>query len=372
MANGQGYMRQRANGSWTITVFLGKDANGKSRQAVKTVRGTKKEAQAEMASMIGDRNRGIDLKPERLTVAELAARWFESRRPDLAPSTAMSYEGLLRIHVLPVIGKVRLRDLKPLHIEAVKAGIVANGGSQKLALNAFRVLNALLKQAVRWQLIQHNPCDAIQAPRPRRFVPHTPTPDELERLFAVADATPYGALARLAVLTGARQGELLSLRWRHVDWVEQRITLPGTKTRQSARVVDLGPAAIELLRQQRTAEREKRLKLGPGGVCGSDEATVFTNLVGKPMDASGLKRTWRRIIRDAGVGHIRFHDLRHASATYLLQAGVPVQVVSERLGHTRTSTTTDIYAHVLPGMGREAAEALEKHMVSRWSNAQEG
>jgi integrase len=90
------------------------------------------------------------------------------------------------------------------------------------------------------------------------------------------------------------------------------------------------------------------------------------------MDASGLKRTWRRIIRDAGVGNVRFHDLRHASATYLLQAGVPVQVVSERLGHTRTSTTTDIYAHVMPGMGRDAAAALEKHMVSRWSKAQEG
>lgn len=80
------------------------------------------------------------------------------------------------------------------------------------------------------------------------------------------------------------------------------------------------------------------------------------------MDAGGLKRTWRRIIRDANVGHVRFHDLRHCSATYMIQAGVPIPVVSQRLGHTRTSTTTDIYAHVLPGMGREAAEILERVM----------
>ncbi len=367
MANGQGYLRQRTNGSWTITIFLGKDTNGKPRQAVKTVRGTKQDAQAEVARMIADRDRGVDLKPERLTVAELARRWLDSRRPDLAPSTAVSYEALVRLHVLPVIGRVRLRDLKPLHIEGVKDGVSKRGRSQKVALNTFRIVSAMLKQAVRWQLLSLNPCEAIQPPRPRRFVPHTPTPEELERLFTVADGTPYGVVVRLAALTGARQGELLRLRWRHVDWDELRVTVPGTKTAGSARVVDIGPDTMDLLSKQRTAEKEKRLALGPGAQCGRDEETIFTNVVGKPVDAGGLKRTWRRIVRDAGVG-VRFHDLRHASATYLLQAGIPVQVVAERLGHRRTSTTTDIYAHVMPGMGREAAEALEKQMVK----AQEG
>ncbi len=372
MASGQGYLRRRGKGSWTITIFLGKDTNGKPRQAVKTVRGTRREAQAEMARMIADRDRGVDLKPERLTAAELAQRWLDSRRPDLAAPTTVSYEAVLRLHVLPVVGQVRLRDLKPLHIEAVKADVVKGGGSQKLALNVFRVINAMLKQAVRWQLLAHNPCEAVQAPRPRRYVPHTPTPEELERLFVVADGTPYGPVARLAALTGARQSELLSLRWRHLDWDERRLTVPGTKTVASARVVDLGQTAMELLSAQRRAEREKRLKLGPGADCGKDEATIFTNLIGKPVDAGGLKRTWRRIVRAAAVGHVRFHDLRHTSATYLLRAGVPVQVVSERLGHTRTSTTTDFYAHVMPGMGREAAEALEKQMVNRWSKARKG
>ena len=89
---------------------------------------------------------------------------------------------------------------------------------------------------------------------------------------------------------------------------------------------------------------------------------MFTNLASKLIDAGGLKRTWRRILRDADVGHVRFHDLRHASATYLIQAGVPIPVVSQRLGHSRTSTTTDIYAHVLPGMGREAAQTIERVM----------
>jgi integrase len=255
-----------------------------------------------------------------------------------------------------------LKDIKPLHIEAVKTAVTRSGCSQKSALNVFRLIDAVLTQAIKWQLLSRNPCDAVNAPRPKRFTPVTPTPAQLEQLLRVADQTPYGPVARLAALTGARQGELLDLRWHHVDWQQRRLTVPGTKTQASARVVDIGDLAIDLLRAHRGQEREKRLLLGPGTDCGSDEATIFTNKAGNPIDAGGLKRTWKRIIRDANVGHVRFHDLRHAGATYMLQAGVPVQMVSQRLGHSRTSTTTDIYAHVLPGMGRQAAETLERVM----------
>jgi integrase len=159
--------------------------------------------------------------------------------------------------------------------------------------------------------------------------------------------------------------------WRGVDWENQRLAIPGTKTKGSVRMVDLGDTAIALLRKHRAAEREKALKLGPGVTCGQDDSTIFTNQVGKPMDAGGLKRTWKRIVKKANVERVRFHDLRHASATYMLSGGMPLQVVSQRLGHTRTSTTTDVYAHVLPGMGRQAAELLENLMVNRWSKAKE-
>jgi integrase len=320
VANGEGYLRQRSNGSWTMTIFLGAGEGGKPNQLVRTIRGTEKEAKAEMARLIAERDQGIELKPEQVTVAELVRRWLEAKGPDLAPSTAATYETLLRVHVVPVIGKLKLRDIKPLHIEAVKTTVLKAGRSQKSALNVFRLIDAVFTQAVRWQLIPRNSCDAVDAPRAKRFTPHTPTPEELERLLCVADGTAYGTVARLGAFTGARQGELMSLRWRHVDWEQQRLTVPGTKTRGSARVIDLGDMAIELLRSHRQAEREKRFALGPGVTCGADDATIFTNQVGKPMDAGGLKRTWKRIIRDADVGHVRFHDLRHASATYMLQA----------------------------------------------------
>jgi integrase len=362
MANGTGYLRQRSKGSWTITMFLGKDEKGKPRQLVKTVRGTETEAKAEMARLTVERDQGVDLKPETVTFAALAERWLATKVPDLSDSTAATYETLLRVHIVPVLGGLKLRDLKPLHMEAVKTAVLKAGDGSKSALNVFRLLTAVLDQAIKWQLIQRNPCEAVQAPRAKQFIPHIPNMAQLETLLRVADGTPYGPVARMAALTGARQGELLRLRWRDVDWQEARLGVPGTKTRASARTIDLGPMAVELLRSQRSAEREKKLLLGPEANCAGDDATIFTNLVGKPMDAGGLKRSWKRIVRDAHVGHVRFHDLRHCMATYLLQAGVPVQIVSQRLGHSRTSTTTDIYAHVLPGMGKEAAQILERVM----------
>ncbi len=360
MANGEGYLRRRGENSWTMTIFLGKGPNGKPKQLVRTVHGTEKEAQAEMARLIAERNGGVDLKPQTVTFSELTKRWLETKTPDLSASAASTYETLLRVHVQPVLGRLKLRDIKPLHVEAVKTAVVKAGRTQKSALNVFRLTSAVLTQAVKWQLISRNPCDAVQAPRARRFIPYTPTPVELEHLLQVADETPYGSLARLAAFSGARQGEILRFHWRDIEWQQRRLTVAGTKTQASARIVDLGDTAISLLRNQRIAEREKALKLGAPATCGRDDSTIFTNLVGKPMDAGGLKRTWKRIIREAGVGHVRFHDLRHASATYMLQAGVPVKVVSERLGHSRTSTTTDTYAHVMPGMGRAAAETLER------------
>src|SRR5688572_8044580 len=134
MANGEGYLRQRTNGSWTFTIWLGKDTQGKPQQLVRTVRGSEKEAKNEMARLILEHNQGVDLKPQAVTVVELFKRWQTLRGPDLAPVTAATYATLTRTHILPVIGQLKLRDLKPLHIEAVKVKVLAHGRSQKSAL----------------------------------------------------------------------------------------------------------------------------------------------------------------------------------------------------------------------------------------------
>jgi integrase len=282
------------------------------------------------ARLLLERDQGVDLKPELVTFAELASRWLESKG-DLATVTVSTYKTLLSVHLLPALGRRKVRDIKPLHVEAVKAAVVNKGRTRKSALNVFRLLDGILSQAVRWQLLVRNPCDAVEAPRPKRFVPHIPTDSELAAILTAADETQYGLITRLAVLTGARQGELLALCWNHVNWDQMLLTVPGTKTKGSARVIDFGDEVFSLLRHHRTTEREKALMLGPGANSGQDAAPIFTNQVGNRMDAGGLKRTWKRILKTANVTSVRFHDMRHVSATYMLSGGMALPAVSQRL-----------------------------------------
>ena len=163
MANGEGYLRKRGRG-YVMTIFLGKDKKGKPHQLVRTFHGSEKEARKEMARLIAERDRGVDLRPQEATFAELTQRWRESHYPNLSESTAATYETLLSNHVIPVIGKLRLQDLRPLHVEAVKLAVTKKGRSQKSALNVYRLVNAILKQGVRWQLLARNPAEAVEPP----------------------------------------------------------------------------------------------------------------------------------------------------------------------------------------------------------------
>ncbi|HUG46904.1 MAG TPA: site-specific integrase [Candidatus Limnocylindria bacterium] len=188
--------------------------------------------------------------------------------------------------------------------------------------------------------------------------------------MAAADATPIGSLVRMAILTGMRRGELLGLRWRdvdlaagvaHVQQTAQRISGRGwvyrqPKTRLSRRAVALSPATVGMLSGHRKAQLEARLLAGSAW---QDLDLVFTSAFGTPLEPGTVARTWRRVLAAAGVGHVRWHDLRHAHATLMLASGVHPKVVSERLGHASVGITLDTYSHVLPGLQATAAAQLD-------------
>lgn len=174
-------------------------------------------------------------------------------------------------------------------------------------------------------------------------------------------------------MTGLRMGELMGLRWQDVDLKASRLYVRQTlqwlnggqyvfqppKTHRSARPVALSPATAERLGNHRKGQIEERLMLGPAW---SDEHDlVFVTSVGTPLQPSNIRRALRQILKKAGLrGNIRFHDLRHAHATLLLQEGVHPKVVSERLGHAGITITLDTYSHVIPGLQDEAAAKLDR------------
>jgi integrase len=377
----QGHIRRRGKDSWTVVVNLGRDpVTGKRRQLWRSVRGTKRDAEATLLHVLHERNLGIDAPPAKLTVAEYLTRWLNDYvRTNVSPSTVLPYSTCVHRHLTPALGAIPLTKLRPQHIQQYYSQALRDGRSDgrggglspTTVLYHHRVLREALQHAVRWQLLARNPADAVDPPRAERREIGTLNAEEVRRLLLAAEETPHGALVHLAAMTGMRRGELLGLRWRDVDLdgatlhVRQTLKrLPGNrlgygppKTHRSSRPVALSPETVRSLRAHRSRQAEDRLKLGPAY---QDDDLVFATAVGTPIDPSNLHRAWKQIVGRAGLAGVRFHDLRHAHATIMLTEGVHPKIVSERLGHATIGITLDTYSHVLPGLQAEAAAVLDR------------
>lgn len=252
----------------------------------------------------------------------------------------------------PRFGSVMLDELTRTEVRAwhaESAAEIPSGANRALAL-----LSAVINAAIREDLFAgQNPASLIRKapefPR-RRYLAR----DELERVLAVLSRrrtvrrSRLGAeAALLALLTGARIGEVLALRWDEIDFAAGRIVLPDRRIKtRTGRGISLGPAALDLL-----AAMRKRAEVGPAS------AFVFAPPGGKPIRS--IKKLWAGVLAEAGVSDCHIHDLRHTYATYKLSAGVDLGIVSEELGHADVSTTKRIYAHVTGAAAAAAAAAAE-------------
>jgi len=310
----------------------------------------------------------------------------------VAPSTLARYTAIVERHLVPALGALRLRDLRPAHILAAYGRSLAPGGradggagglSPRTVLHHHRLLHEALAHAVRWQLLSRNPADAVDPPRAARPEMHVLDVAQVAQLLAAAASTPQYAFVYAALATGARLGELLALRWQDVDFAKGKLSITRTvkrvsgqglifgspKTHRSSRPVALSAETKAVLQEHRRRQLEHRLRMGPAY---KEQGLVFAGPTGGPMDDANLRRAFCRIVRAAGLEPLRIHDLRHTAATLMLRAGVSPKVVAERLGHATVSLTLDVYSHVLPDMQREAAEALERVMgPAAWASGKE-
>lgn len=374
-----GHIRKRGRDSWTVVVDLGRDAQtGRRRQFWRSVKGTKRDAEALLVQLLHQRDSGIDQPPGKISVGEYLQRWLRDYAgTNTSPATLVQYESFVRRHLIPALGNIPLAKLRPQHIQAYYSQALQDGRadgkgglSATTVLHHHRVLREALQHAVRWQLIGRNPADATEPPRSARHEIPALTAGDAQRLLEAAEATSHGSLVYVAIMTGLRRGELLGLRWQDLDldtgslYVRQAlqrlggqgITFRAPKTRGSGRAVALSPDTVRRLRQHRQRQLEERLLLGQAY---QDNGLVFATPMGMPSDPANLRRAWSRIVKAAGLGHLRFHDLRHAHATLMLAGGVHPKIVSERLGHSGIRITMDTYSHVMPGLQAQAAAQMD-------------
>jgi integrase len=386
MATAKGSVKQRSNDSYTIIAPAGRDPeSGRYKQTWQTVKRLpgetdaklKSRAERELRKLLTKIDEGQLVETGRLTVADYVTReWLPAVRLRISKRTAIGYASIMERYVLPVIGNRQLRNLHASDIEHVYRRMAEMGLSGTTRLHCHRVLYLALKAAKRKRKLAHNPCEDIDAPRKDTRVIQPPTPEEVARLIEAAADTRIGVLAKLLAYTGLRLGEALGLRWQDVDLdasvlhVRQVRKHGGKeefgepKTERSRRFVHLAPELVNSLREHRSRQLAFNLEHGLFPA----HALVFTFLRdGKigGLDHNRVSHEWSAIRKKAGVMRARIHDLRHFAATTMIAARVPLPDVSAMLGHGQTSTTANIYAHVVPGSGRAAAAEIEKALAGK-------
>ncbi len=376
--------RGRANGEGTIKRKKRKDGRWEGQYTVTMPDGTlkrksvyahtKKEVAKKLRKAIADRDGGLVFEAEGLTVEEYLERWLaDSVEGSVARSTFERYEQLSRLHIAPVIGKVKLSKLTPAHVQGLYKKKLGEGISVRTVEYIHATLNRALGQAVKWQLVPRNVAQAATAPRPRKKEMVAFDREQTRRFLEAARGDRLEALYVLAVTTGLRQGELLGLKWSDLNLKEGTLTVKRSlrvdkngprftegKRDRSRRRIDLGASTVAALKAHRARQNEERLKYA--GLW-EDHGLVFCKEDGGPIRACNMTRhSFAKILKRAGLDGVglTFHGLRHTCATLMLLNNVPAKVVSERLGHADVAFTLRVYSHVLPGMQRNAADGLDE------------
>ena len=373
--HGEGSIRQRANGRWEARVTVGYGPNG--RQIRRSYYAdTRTAAQQRLTKALSELQQGLPLADERQTVGAFLERWLEDcHRTKVRPSTYVRSAQIMRDHLAPHIGRIRLAKLTPADVQRLVNSLHASGLSAKSVANIHGVLRSALNQAVRWGDLARNVATLVSLPRDPVSEIEPFTPEEAVAFLEAIRGDRLETVFTVILALGLRRGEALGLRWDDVDLEngtltvrrslrrqDGRLTLVEPKTTRGRRTLVLPQFALTSLQGHRKRQVQERLLAGAGW---TDTDFVFTSTVGTAIDPDNLSHRFKRILEKAGLRPQRLHDLRHCAATLMLIQNVPARVVQEILGHAHVSTTLGIYSHVIPSLKRDAADRVDNLLAPR-------
>lgn len=381
--NGTGTIRNRGtkrNPQWYGYVSIYVD--GRRRQLSKGPFPRKSDAERWLQTETQRSREGRPTLPSKMTVAELLDEWLAVRKPSLEPNTYNEYVRYAEQRIKPHLGKHKVKDLRPSHVVrmftalrqpgANRRGKDSTKGLSETSLqHTHAALRSALDYAVRQRLVPDNVMADVDRPKRQPTRMRVWSAEQLAQFLRSVEADRLHPLLRLASHTGARRSELLGLQWAQLDLDSATMSVTGrrtrvgyamveragTKTAAGARVIDLDPATVDVVKLWRKDQEADRRRWADAYVVTD---YVFTAENGEPVHADHLAQRFERLVTAAKVPSIRFHDLRHTHATLLLKAGVPAHVVAQRLGHASPALTLSVYSHVLPRQQSAAAAAFAR------------
>jgi integrase len=373
--HGEGTIRKHKNGKWEARLSIGYDPmTGKLKQVSKYFK-TRKEGQDWLIENQHNINTGRFIEPDKLTLGDWVKRWLTVYvKPGIRPTSYANYVDAANLHIIPALGHIPIQSLRTNNIQELYNLKSTEGLSGFMVQRIHRVLSGALKQAVKENLIPFNSAEHTTRPKIKRKEILPLSIEEANKYLETARSDSLYPAFLLELTSGLRRGELLAIDWNNVDFAKGEIAikqslcrvryidegktkleLTDVKTEASKRVIPLLKDVVMELKKLKAKQIEERLFFGQ---CYHNNNLVFCSEDGKPVDPRNFHRKHTSILKKAGIRHVRVHDLRHSFATILLQEGENPENLRDMLGHTRTSTTMDLYCHSTIEGKRKAVNRL--------------
>ena len=376
-ANGEGNIRKRSDGRWEGRYTAGYDPQT-GKRIIKNVLGkTQAEVKAKLTKALEDSKELDVIRTDEYTVAEWLRLWYDLyAEPNVRPTTAASYRRSIELHVIPRIGDIKLNRLTSRELQKLYKDLLENGRlrevqkeknpglSNSTVRGIHMMLHNALARAVKERLILRNPTEDCIIPKLEKKEMKILHPEDIKAYLTAAERRGVLPMFYLELVSGVRKGELVALLWDDLDMERRTISVskqalsrPGgeivvnrPKTENSIRAVSIPQEAVDLL----VEEHKKH----------PDNPYMFPSpKTGGMYYPDSVVNLHKKLLQDAGLEHIRFHDLRHTFATMALQNGVDVKTVSSMLGHYDAGFTLRTYTHVTRQMQEQAAEKMGSFMT---------
>ncbi|MDR5584858.1 site-specific integrase [Paenibacillus larvae] len=395
----KGSIEKRGENTWRLTIDLGYNQDGsrnrlrrkvvvEDKALLKTKKKLREYLEDELHKFKIEVEAGEYIAPQKMTLRQFIENEWEpkyaSNTENLSPLTYQTYMHFIENRIMPVFGHKNLEDIRTLHIvtfinDLSKPEARKDGKSGKLSPGTIqyihRVLKNIFNRATEWQLIKTNPIVGVKKPKVEQTEFDFYDEDEAREAIAALSKEPrrWRLLILGSMVGGFRRGELLALEWSNVDFdnmtlsINKSISLTkdgravekAPKSKSSKRIVDMPDWYMDELKVHEYEWKKEKLSVGDKWR-GGDRQYVFHAGFGKPFHHTYPTEWWNCFTKRHNLKRVRFHDLRHSSATLLIEAGASMKAVQQRLGHSKHQTTADIYAHVTKKVSRDTAEKFNK------------
>lgn len=390
-----GSIEKRNGNSYRLVVSAGRGLDGKRKKYTKTITidgktetEINKKADKELSKFIVEVEKDDYTEPSKLTFEAFSAMWLKNyAKPNLALKTSYEYEKLLEKRIIPAIGHLKISNIKPLQLVNFFNNLQEDGMredrkkgklSNNTLLHYYRLLSVMLNTALKWQLISSNPVRNVDPPKLEDK--EGKSYDEAEVLLLIEKLQHENLDRQVAILLalagGLRTGEVTGLKWENINFDENEIYILKTtqyipkttvfekqpKNKTSKRLISIPSSVMDLVKILQTDQNYKRESCGD---LWHSTDYIFTAWNGNPIHPQTPGKWFDKIIKKYNLRKITYHQLRHTSATLLINEGENVKTLSSRLGHAETSTTMNIYVHALKSADKSAANKLENLMFKK-------